>query len=395
MTFRGEDLLRRLVAIDTVSSSSNVEALELLAAPLEESGFRVALQRWERDAGARANLVAVAGPAEEDGLILSGHVDTVPFEGQPGWTRDPLRLEASGDRLYGRGTSDMKGFLVSCVEAVRGLDPGTLRRPVVVLVTADEEIGALGAERLAPELPSLLGGVPPPRLAWIGEPTSFRVFHAHKGVGVFDVAVHGRGGHSSRPDLGVNAITVMGRVLEALRDFQDEAMSRPDPDCVEDFAEAPWTTLNVGTIRGGTAANVIAEVCRIDASFRFLPGHDPQAIYERVVQRLRGIEPRDTRRGDARATIEAGALRVVPAMRSPRETPLERALCEALGASPAGGALFVTDGCRLARAGIAAVICGPGDLEQAHQPDESVSRRALERSTTLVAEVVRHLCVER
>lgn len=392
MASRLEEIARRLVAFDTVSSASNVAALEYLAGELEDAGVRVRLQRWQAAGVAKANLLALAGPVATEGLLVSGHVDTVPFAGQPGWTRDPLRLEASGDRLYGRGVSDMKGFLAQCVEALRRLDHRKLRRPLVLAFTADEEIGCLGAERLVGELPELLGQVPVPRQAWIGEPTSFAVFHAHKGIGVFEVCVRGRGGHSSRPDLGVNAITVMGRVLEALRQFQDEETSRDVPAPAELFADAPRTTLNVGTIRGGTAANVIAEECAIAVSFRFPPGEDPLEIHERIKRRLETVDPRDMRSGELRASIDAGPLTAIPALQSPRGTPLEVALREATGAAEPRGALFVTDGCRFAEAGIASIICGPGDLEQAHQPDESISREAFERGPDLIVDVTRRLC---
>ncbi len=188
------EVASRLVAYNTVSSKSNVEAMEYLGAHLDSHGFRVSLQRAEVDGVPKVNLIACAGPPEPDGLIISGHVDTVPFVGQPGWTRDPLRLEVDEARVYGRGTSDMKVFLAQCVDAAARLDLATLRRPLVFLFTADEEIGCLGAARLRPLLPDYLGPIPQPRLAWIGEPTSYQVFHAHKGVVLFTVTVRGRGG---------------------------------------------------------------------------------------------------------------------------------------------------------------------------------------------------------
>src|SRR4051812_34028980 len=220
------EVASRLVSFDTVSSKSNAEAMEYLGGQLNDHGFRVSLQRSDIAGVPKINLLAWAGPAEPDGLIISGHVDTVPFTGQPGWTRDPLRLEIDDSRIYGRGTSDMKVFLAQCVAAAARLEVTTLRRPLVFLFTADEEIGCRGAERMLSVLPELLESIPQPRLAWIGEPTSYQVFHTHKGVVLFTITVHGLGGHSSLPEQGVNAIAVAGKVIETVGRYQAELRSQ-------------------------------------------------------------------------------------------------------------------------------------------------------------------------
>ena len=222
------DLAERLVASDTVSQRSNEPLADLLADELDHLGFAVARQVAEVDGVRKVNLVAWLGPPEPGGLILSGHLDVVPFEGQLGWTREPLRLTAEGERLYGRGTSDMKGFVAQCLAAARRLAPGSLARPLVFVFTCDEEIGCLGAERLAPALASLLGQLPLPRLCWIGEPTGWRVLHAHKGIVQFDVLARGRGGHSSVPEAGVNAIALAARAVHAIGELQ--AAQRAEPD---------------------------------------------------------------------------------------------------------------------------------------------------------------------
>jgi acetylornithine deacetylase len=232
-----------------------------LAERLESAGCRARLQRWGAGAGEKANLVAVAGPPEAGGLILSGHLDVVPFADQPGWTRDPLRLAVEDDRVYGRGSSDMKVFLAQCVDAAFEIDAAKLRRPVAFVFTSDEEIGCLGAARLVPELDALLGDVPRPALAWIGEPSSWQVFHTHKGIVAFAVTVRGKGGHSSVPAAGVNAIAVAAQALALLGALQAELRSRARAEFARVFADAPYTTLNFGTIAGGTASNVIAERC--------------------------------------------------------------------------------------------------------------------------------------
>jgi acetylornithine deacetylase len=385
------DTAARLVETDTVSSRGNAEAMAALGDRLEAAGFRVALQRWGEGAGEKANLVAVAGPPEPDGLVLSGHLDVVPFADQPGWTRDPLRLAFDGDRVYGRGTSDMKVFLAQCVAAAAALDAKRLRRPVVFLFTADEEIGCLGAARLVPALDGLLGDVPRPRLAWIGEPTSWRVLHAHKGIAAFAVRVRGRGGHSSVPTAGVNAIAVAAQAMAAVGELQAELRANARPEFAGIFPEAPYTTLNFGTVEGGTATNVIAEQCSFTVSYRPLPDEDPLGVQREVARRLAARRFRDW--GSAlEAEVSVSDALVAPGLLSPTGTPLERVLRAELGAGPPAGAPYCTDGGRFTAAGIASLICGPGELEQAHQPDESVSRAAFESGADHVRRVIEAFC---
>jgi acetylornithine deacetylase len=388
------DTMRRLVAFDTVSARSNVEAAEFIAERFAAAGFRIAFQRFEISGVAQANLVAWAGPAREDGLIISGHLDTVPFEGQPGWTRDPLALAVDGDRVYGRGTSDMKGFLAQCVDAAGKLDLAALERPLVFVMTAAEETGCLGAEKIGPELARILGETPMPRLAWIGEPTSYRVCHAHKSIVLFEVTVAGRGGHSGAPAEGVNAIAVMGKVLEAVGRIQLERAAAPNPKFAGVFPESPCDVINFGTIAGGIAANVIAEQCRLTICYRSLPDSDPLEIYREAERRIAAIDTHDWARGRYRASVTVGAPMVVPPMLSPRNTALERALFAATGASTSRGAVFGTDGGWFARSGITALVCGPGDLEQAHRPDESIRRDAFERGPELILRVVDSMCMQ-
>jgi acetylornithine deacetylase len=385
------EIASRLVAADTVSSRGNAGVMGELGDRLDAAGFRVALQRWGDGEGAKANLVAVAGPPEPGGLALSGHLDVVPFVDQPGWSRDPLRLAFEGERVYGRGTSDMKVFLAQCVVAAAALDRSRLRRPVALLFTADEEIGCLGAARLVPELPALLGGVPQPAFAWIGEPTSWRVLHAHKGVAAFAVTVHGRGGHSSVPSAGVNAIAVAAQAMAVVGELQAELRARPRPAYAALFPDAPHATLNFGTVHGGTATNMIAERCTFTLSYRPLPDEDPHFVRDEVARRLAERVLRDWG-SDVRAEVSVSPALVAPGLEAPLGTALEHALHAELGRLPGGGAPFCTDGGRFAQGGIPSLICGPGDLEQAHQPDESVARAAFERGPEHVRRVIERLC---
>jgi len=387
-----QEVASRLVSYDTVSAKSNAEATEYLGEHLESHGFRVAYHRTEIAGVPKVNLVACAGPPEPDGLIISGHIDVVPFSGQPGWQRDPLRLEVTDDRVYGRGTSDMKVFLAHCVDAAAQLDVATLKRPLAFVFTADEEIGCLGAARLLPALPDFFCTTPQPRLAWIGEPTSYQVFHTHKGVVVFTVKVQGQGGHSSVPEQGVNAIAVMGKAIETIGRYQAELRTQQSATFAQIFPESPYTTLNFGSVRGGTAANMIAEECSLQVSYRPLPQADSLDAYHEIVRRLQEIDAHDYGSPDHRATIECSAPLTVRPLLSPRETPLEGVLFDLLHQHTSGGAPFATDGGEFARAGITSLICGPGDLEQAHQPNESIRREAFENGTRTVLDVIYRMC---
>ncbi len=386
------EVLDRLIAFDTVSSHSDIPAMEYLADHLDRHGLRTALHKSEIARVSQANLIAWAGPPEEDGLIISGHLDTVPFQGQPGWNRDPLKLETGDDQVFGRGTSDMKGFLAQCVEAARTLDQARLRRPIVFIFTASEEIGGLGAKRVTPELPDLLGDVPCPKLAWIGEPTSYAIHAAHKSAVLLEVTIRGRGGHSGAPHNGVNAIAVAGKVIEAIGRLQEECRTRIDAQYASMFPDSPFDVLNFGTISGGIADNVIAERCTLRISYRTLPGKDPLALRDEIERRCAAIDTYDYASQNHRATIEVGKALVMPAMGSPRGTALEAALLETTRTSTVSGAPFCTDGGWFADAGIHSLICGPGAYEQAHQPNESIPRAALDSGPAMILKVIERLC---
>jgi acetylornithine deacetylase len=386
------EVLGRLIAFDTVSTNSDIPAMEYLADQIEQRGFKTVLHKSEIARAAQANLVAWAGPPTADGLIISGHLDTVPFAGQPGWEREPLRMEVTADRVFGRGTTDMKGFLAQCVDAARMIDQQRLRRPVVFIFTASEEIGGLGAQRVAPALPDLLGDVPCPSLAWIGEPTSWAIHAAHKSAVIVEIMVRGKGGHSGAPDQGVNAIAVAGKVIETIGRLQEERRQLPNPELAAMFPGSPFDVMNIGTISGGIAENVIAEQCRLRVSYRSLPGAEPTALRDEIARRCAAIDTHDYASHNSRATIEVGPAKVMPPMAARRGTTLERALLQTTQTSAVTGAPFCTDGGWFALAGIDSLICGPGEYAEAHQPNESIGRPAFQHGAALILEVIEKLC---
>ena len=382
------EICRRLVGFDTVPTSSNVPCAEYLADLLDDVGWSTCLHR-DRFLGAdKASLVAWMGPEEEGGLLLSGHMDVVPFQSQPGWTRDALVLGRDDDRIYGRGVADMKGFLAQCVVAARTLDRAHLRRPLVFVFTCDEEVGCHGSGRLAPHLREITGNIPLPIEAVIGEPTDFRILIAHKGHVRFTVRVEGRGGHSSRPDLGTSAIAAAAEAIRELGELEWDLLDRATPTGRTLFPDFPAVPLNLGTIQGGTAINMIPECCEFTVGMRPLPDDDPLVYIGEATQRM--IDAVGRRHPQARLTV--ADVEITPAMLSPSDGRVVSALQKLMGGSVGGGASFATDGGQLAAIGIRSVICGPGELEQAHQPDESLPILNLFRGLELVEGLIQLTC---
>ncbi len=391
MTVDHADLLeicRRLVAFDTVPTASNVACAEYLADLLDNAGWQILLHRDHALGADKASLVAWAGPPVERGLILSGHMDVVPHADQPGWTRDPLVLDTDGERIYGRGVSDMKAFLAQITVVARELDASRLERPLVLIFTCDEEMGCLGAARLAPHLRRLLGELPLPGECLIGEPTSFEVFIAHKGHVRLTVRIDGRGGHSSRPDLGTNAIAAMAEAAAELNAMEQDLLGRTTPEGRRLFPELPAAAINLGLITGGTADNMIADRCELTIGLRPLPGDDPELLIREVELRMTGA----ARRRFPAAELSLVEREVTPAMSSPADGRLARTLAELSGCRHLRGAPFATDGGQLEGIGIHSVICGPGELEQAHRPDESLPISSLRRGAELIRELITRVC---
>tara|TARA_Y100000590_G_scaffold429240_1_gene541596 strand:- start:1381 stop:2583 length:1203 start_codon:yes stop_codon:yes gene_type:complete len=385
------ELTRSLIEQDTVSAHGTGKIADFVANELSDFGFKTRLHETTVEGVRQTNVIAWVGPAEPDGLIISGHLDTVPFQGQPGWNSDPLELVTADGRVVGRGVTDMKGFVAQCLVAARDIRPESLTSPLVFIYTCLEEVGCLGARGLAPVLPSLIPEIPIPKLAWIGEPTDYEVFHAHKGVVDFEIVVHGQGGHSSLPDKGVNAITVAGKVLERIDSVQKAHIRKSRREDERLFSDAPFATFNVGSIKGGTASNMIPEECRIRLSYRPLPGTDPLGPYLEITKGLEALDLHDAAGGSSIAEVSFGTPLVVAGLNSPTGTTLEKALRRnaKVGRS---GLPFCTDGGAFETAGITSLICGPGELSQAHQPNESISRTSLENGPDFIRDVLRKLC---
>lgn len=362
------DMIGRLVGFDTVSARSNRALIDDVRDYL--AGHGVAARLIPDASGTKANLFATIGPATAGGIALSGHTDVVPVEGQP-WATDPFRTTVKDGRIYGRGTADMKSFIAVALALVPTFCAMDLRRPIHLCLSYDEEVGCLGV----PSLLRLLGReLPLPALAIVGEPTEMNVVTAHKGIWAQRTTITGRDGHSSAPDRGANAILYMagliGRLERLAAELQSEGAAAAPPGL--DF-DPPWSTVNVGRIEGGTALNIIARSCTIDWEFRPLPGADAAAIRARVDDWIaRELTPA-LRRTAPEATVETVSLCTVPALIPQPGGLAENVALRLTGANRTETVSFTSEAGQFQESGISTVLCGPGSIAQAHQPNEFVT----------------------
>jgi acetylornithine deacetylase len=335
---------------------SNLPLAEFLSDYLDRRGVRI-LRNPSAD-GTKTNLVVVAGPDTPDrgGLVLSGHMDVVAAD-EPEWQSDPFTMLDAGERYVGRGSADMKGFLALAANRLAAIDGATLHHPIALLLTYDEEVGTLGARRFTESFahPERL-----PREVVIGEPTELRVVHAHKGMLRLRLAISGRAAHSGYPHLGESAIEPAARAITALEALR-RAMEAERPPNAEAFPAVPFAALNVGTVSGGRAANIIPDRCEIQLGIRLLPGMTAEAMAERVRAAVREVVDRPF-------TLEP--LSLSPAMMLEGGAPIHRTLCSATGQKEALSVMFASDAGWLQGAGFDCVLFGPGSIEVAHQPNE-------------------------
>jgi acetylornithine deacetylase len=357
------EMLARLVAFDTTSAKSNLALIDFVRSHLAAHGVESRLTF--DDGKAKANLYASLGPAEAGGVVLSGHTDVVPVEGQP-WSSDPFSLREADGRLYGRGSADMKGFIALLLALVPEILAAGLKHPVHIALSYDEELGCLGAPRM---IADIAANLPQPALAVIGEPTRLRLGNRHKGCYGYRLEVTGRDGHSSAPDRGVNAIAHAAEAIAFLGRLADR-FRREGP--FDPGFDPPHTTLNIGEIEGGTAVNIVARTCRLGWEFRPIPATDPKAVEEEVRRFVEGdLAPRlKAKAPEAGVSLRASCA--VPPLVPKPGSAAEALVRRLTGANEAIGISFGTEAGQFQEIGLDAVVCGPGSIEQAHKPDEYI-----------------------
>lgn len=370
------DLLGHLVGFATVSRTPNQILQEWLAERLEERSAQVRIVPGR--ASGRANLLATIGPDEPGGLLLSGHTDVV--DPGHGWSSDPWVLTPIGDRLFGRGTADMKGFFAASMVALGSIDPQRLAAPIHIVASYDEEIGCQGVRDILPELRASLR----PELVLIGEPTMMRPRHSHLGKQLYRVAMRAQAGHSSRAGSMPSAINAAAELVAKLAEVQAGCPRHADDG-------SPPYSLNCGTIAGGTAPNVIAAQCDLDFEVRHDVEHDPDDLLRPVFDALTRIDA-------SLAAAGGGAVCELttsyPAMATDVSSAAFERAVRLADAGPASALGYGTEGGLLATAIDAPImICGPGDIADAHRPDEFVSIQQLTRCVAVVSRLIESFCV--
>lgn len=354
---------------------SNLPVIHLLAGWLEELGFSCDIQPIAGQPG-KANLIAIRGSGP-GGLVLAGHTDTVPCNPEK-WQHDPFALTEADGRWYGLGSCDMKGFFPLIIEAVRSLLDQPFQRPLIVLATADEESSMSGARSL------VASSLHHARHAVIGEPTGLKPIRVHKGILMERIDITGQAGHSSDPGLGRNAIEAMHEVITDLMTLRTSWQKRWN----NPLFGVPTPTLNLGCIHGGDNPNRICAKCALEFDIRPLPGMDPEALRSEIRQRLEHIA------GERQVRIDYKPLFPgVPPLDTAADAPLVR-VCEELTGFSAGSVAFATEGPYLNQIGMQTLILGPGDIDQAHQPDEFLAIDRIEPTVTLLRQLMIRFCLQ-
>ena len=379
--------LKRLIAFDTVSRHSNLALIEEVQAYCISLGLEPVLtfnDTTDREHSSnkanqsKANLFVsvpagggladTASATIKGGIVLSGHTDVVPVDGQD-WLSDPFKAEIRGDKLYGRGACDMKGFIACALnllpQAVALSQQGRLRKPLHLALSFDEEVGCLGAPLMLEELSQR--GINPDYCI-VGEPSSMKMVVAHKGISVFRCSVHGRSAHSSLTHQGVNAISYAAKLIG----FIDELASQlAESDQVDPMFDVPYSTLSIGTIEGGTATNIVPNLCEFTFDYRNLPSMGTQDILPVIEQRITELN-QQMQQVDSQTGIKIEQLESVPAMTDTDSEALQQLIAGLVQSSARHKVAYATEGGQFTNAGIATVICGPGSIEQAHKADEYV-----------------------
>ncbi|WP_111412704.1 acetylornithine deacetylase [Billgrantia lactosivorans] len=377
------EMLERLVGFATVSRDSNLDLIAFVEGYLDEHGVKH--WRVESDDGKKANLLARIGPEVVGGVVLSGHTDVVPVDGQP-WSTDPFTLVDKGDgKLYGRGTCDMKGFIACALAELpewvaRGLD-----KPIYLALSYDEEVGCIGAPRM---IERLMADHPRPAAVIVGEPTLMQPVVAHKGATNLRTTVTGRASHSSQVDQGVSAIHVAARLVTKIEDVMSELRAEGR---VDEAFNVAHSSLHVGKIAGGTAINIMARECTFEWEIRHLPSDRFEELIGRVNDYATELEAEMQQRAPETSIVTEALNVTVPALADDNNAAVLDLCRELLGEQPSGAVAYATEAGQFQRVGLPTVICGPGSIRQAHQPDEYIELEQLAAGSRFMQALGRRL----
>lgn len=373
--------LERLVAHDTTSSRSNLPLIDDVDAYLRGQGATT--ERVYNADGDKANLYAVVGPRVEGGVILSGHTDVVPVEGQD-WDTDPWTVTEKEGRLYGRGTSDMKAFSAIGLSLVPEMLAADLKRPVIFALSYDEEVGCIGAPHMITEIKTKL---PAPSAVIVGEPTMMKVIDGHKGIASYRVTVTGYTTHSSQTDRGVSAVEAAAKLIVKLTSMREQRALRADP---ESPFSPPYSTMTVNVAHGGTQLNIMAGECVFDFDVRVVPGETASDILEEFADYAKGVEAEmRARASGCRVKIEQ--MTDAPSFAPQDDNPAADIAKSLTGQNATDVVAYAAEAGQFQEAGFSTVICGPGSIDQAHQPNEYVSVDQLRQGTVFLRKLIAQL----
>jgi acetylornithine deacetylase len=367
-------ILDQLIGFPTVSRDSNLALVEFVRQFLATRGVESKLY-MDRD-GRKANLYAHIGPTDRGGVLLSGHTDVVPTDGQA-WTSSPFRLQERGGRLFARGAADMKGFLACALRAAHRATARPLWLPLQLAFSYDEEVGCLGVRSLIDDMADWTHR---PRFCIVGEPTMLRTAVGHKGKTALKATCHGRAAHSAAPGHGINAIHMASGLIESIRRRQSSIeLSGPcDP-----AYDVPYTTLHVGVIHGGSALNIVPARCEVEFEIRNLPQDDPAALLAAIRGDAAAVA--DSMHGDADTRIDLDLMYEYPGLDTPADAEVVELAAALTGNRERIKVAFGSEGGLFsARLGIPTVVCGPGSIDQAHKPDEFVAIDQLQRCDAMM-----------
>lgn len=367
-------ILEQLLSLDTTSRESNLALIDVISHYLDDLGIQSTLVFNQEKT--KANLYARLGPSGDGGVMLSGHTDVVPVDGQ-NWTHPPFQLTELDDKCYGRGSADMKGFIACVLASVPTFLETELRMPLYLAFSYDEEIGCLGVRGL---IDHIKASPEKPAMCIIGEPTNMHPIYGHKGKVSMRCKVHGHACHSAYAPEGVNAIEYAAKIINKLTD-----LAEPLKNELDERFDPPYSTLQTGTIKGGAALNIVPEYCQFDFEMRYLPKADATstfiALQNYAEQRLKPA----MQSVDAGADITFESLSAYPPLLTDPQSEFAQWLAEWSGNKSFGTVAFGTEGGLFDEAGVATLVCGPGSMDQGHKPDEFVTVEQLNRCTTMLS----------
>jgi acetylornithine deacetylase len=376
-----KDILTALVGFDTVSRNSNLDLIAWVEQYLDRHGVKH--ERIYDETGKKSNLWATLGPADVPGFILSGHTDVVPVDDQ-NWTDSPFKLTERDGKLYGRGSTDMKGYVACCLAAVPDMLNAKLKKPLHLAFSYDEEVGCIGARGIVAKLPERPAK---PIACFVGEPTEMDVVIGHKGKRSFKVIVRGRTCHSSLAPLGVNAVEYAARVIAKIRDIGDRLAKSGARDALYDI---PFTTAHTGYLHGGTALNIVPDIATFEFEFRVLSVDKSSVFAQEVIDYAKNVLEPEMKKVAPEAGFEFQDRSEFAGLDTSPDAEVTQLAKQLTGRNSHSKVAYGTEGGLFSAAGIPTVVCGPGNIDQAHKADEFIKITELEKCGVFLDRLIAH-----